>query len=393
MNRRSFLQSTLLLTAIPEVLPQVAFAQGTSLQDDSLPMASSGDPRFEKLCQKYIKLGLPAVWIAVADKGRLLGASCAGFRDVSGRKPAGLGDSVGYGSITKPFTGLMIAALVAERKLSYDRPVIDYLPDIANSFEGERRNITLGHLVTHMSGLATGPKEPKERYKDGTAYRRQFALNGLLKPSVHSVGTAYSYSNIGITIAALAAERVTGKSWERLIQDKVTIPLKLSSIMPHPEIDDKQFHCYDLSAAGLTDTIDQEVIQRNRFGPAGCLQGTALDLMKFGLAFLSPKTLPPPIQSSGIYPLLVHAAHGSKMSHCAIACAERPQNSFRLSHGGSLIAGRYRGYANLRVNSLQGRAVAIATNVNGYGEGDVNEYSKQVATLIEAMNNEVESYL
>ena len=392
ITRRTFLKSTLLVPTVTEYLSHAAWAR-EDFQNNLSPATSIGDTRFEKLCHKYIELGLPAVWIAVADRGRFFGASCAGFRDVNNRIPAGLLDCVGYGSITKPFTGLMIATLVAEGKLNYNSPVIDYLTDIADSFREEQRKITLGQLVTHTSGLRTGPPEPKEKYTNGTNYRRQFALNGLSMPLLNPVGTTYGYSNVGITIAALAAERVTEKSWEQLIEERVTLPLKLQSVTPHPAADDKLVHAYDLSATGLTDTITEEAIQRNRFGPAGCLRGTVMDLMKFCLAFLDPKTLPPPIQDSAIYPLLVHAAPKSKMSYCAVECAERPSNNFRLSHSGSLIAGRYRAFALFRVNSQVGRAVAVFTNVNGYGEGDANPYSKQISTLVEQMNNEVEKYL
>lgn len=391
MLTRRDLFASLPLALAPSCLGRVIRA-GDGLQASNQSPATSGeDPRFEGLCRKYVGLGLPGVWIAVADKGHLLGISCAGFRDRDRNVPAGLSDRVGYGSITKPFTGLMVATLVAEGKLDYNRQVADYLPDLSSAFEGEKRKITLGQLVTHMAGFPPGPPEPKESYSDGSAYRRQFALNGLAQPLQHLVGSTYEYSNIDITIASLAAEAVAGKPWEQLIHERVAVPLDLLSLAPHPKADDKQVHCYELSASGLKDTIHEEAIQRNWYGPAGSLQGTILDLMRFGLAFLDAKTLPPPIAQSGIYPLLVHAAPGSEVSYCAIASAERPGDNFRLSHGGTLVAGRYRGGAYLRVNSQQGRSVAIATNVYGYGE--TGEFSKRVGGLVNQMNNEVENYL
>jgi len=382
-----------LLKAFPLVLSPKSLSalQPISRQGGDLPAESLQDSRFEKLCREYCGRGLPAVWIAVADRGRLLGASCMGYQNWEGHVAANLADRVGYGSITKPFTGLMISTLVAEGLLSYDRPVVEYLPSLSAAFEGERQFITLGHLVTHMAGFPPGPPEPKQRFTDGSAYRRQFALNGLAQPLIHPVGTTYAYSNIDITIASLAAEAVTGKSWERLLRERVTDPLGIPSISPHPIKDDRSFHCYEQNEIGIVDTIEQSAIQRNWFGPAGSLQGTIIDLLKFGIAFLDARTLPPPIDRSGIYPKLTHAAPGSKMSYCAISCQERPKNNFRLAHGGSLVVGRYRGFANLRVNSEQGRAVAIATNIYGYGEE--SKESKQIGALIEQMNFEVESYL
>src|SRR5262245_52853995 len=56
------------------------------------------------------------------------------------------------GSISKTFTGTVVLYLVAEGLLDLDRPVREYLPDLALADADATQRVTLRHLLTHTAG-------------------------------------------------------------------------------------------------------------------------------------------------------------------------------------------------------------------------------------------------
>ena len=118
------------------------------------------------------------------------------------------GDTVyEIGSISKVFTGVLLACLVQEGKLKLTTPVQDLLPD------GVRMPgpITLMHLTTHTSGLPRlpaniAPKDLTNPYADYTfAQMYDFLSTAELNSPV---GTKYAYSNLGAALLGHALARM-----------------------------------------------------------------------------------------------------------------------------------------------------------------------------------------
>lgn len=120
------------------------------------------------------------------------------------------------GSISKVFTGLGLAALVASGELSSDELVTARLEsDLATPLSGSQ--ISLAHLVTHRAGLASMPSNLVDRDLDGVidpdsdrlspaaGYGRADLatyLDGFTPKSVP--GATYLYSNVGIGLLGVA---------------------------------------------------------------------------------------------------------------------------------------------------------------------------------------------
>ncbi len=130
------------------------------------------------------------------------------------------------GSTSKTINALMIMRLVDQGVLALDKPVADYLPGFTftdNPDWGKR--VTLRHLLTHTSGLASGGKGWGPR--DFDALRRwvwdemaHFAF--LAEP-----GRVAYYGN-GPSFAAHVAEAITGKYFPQLVQEQVCAPLGMT---------------------------------------------------------------------------------------------------------------------------------------------------------------------
>ena len=160
---------------------------------------------------------LPALSVSVVNAKGLVAHGAAG---------ASPKDAFHIGSCTKPITATVIATLVEQGKLSWDRTIGDAFPDWTD-IRDEYRNVRLVDLLTHEGGVP--PFEEEDQLKGAPEGRTAFAHYALMQAPVVPPRTAYKYSNAGFTIAAVMAERASGRSYERLVTDRVFKPLRLKT--------------------------------------------------------------------------------------------------------------------------------------------------------------------
>jgi CubicO group peptidase (beta-lactamase class C family) len=132
------------------------------------------------------------------------------------------------GSITKQFTSMLILQLVEQGKISLEAKISDYLP---NYPEETGKQITIHHLLTHSSGIPEFlaiPNFMKEKSRvsySPTEFMSLFA--GL--PLQFIPGKKFSYSNSGYFLLGVIIEKVTGKSYEQVLNDNIFKPLKMNN--------------------------------------------------------------------------------------------------------------------------------------------------------------------
>ena len=129
-------------------------------------------------------------------------------------------------SITKVVTGMTILSLAEEGKLSLNTRVKDILPWLTLTDKNTEENVTLEHLLSHTAGF------PAEYTPEGP--REESALEPSLQAGLPDLqmqfplGEGYLYSNWGIRLASLVAEKVTGKYFTQLAQERVLQPLGMN---------------------------------------------------------------------------------------------------------------------------------------------------------------------
>ena len=124
------------------------------------------------------------------------------------------------GSITKTFTGLAVARLVSEGRLSLDAPVSDYAPQVPEP----ARSVTIRQLLSHSAGL-------REYCGDDLAPvpLADFLEDCLASPLLFVPGEGNEYSNVGFGLLALVIQEVSGQSWEAYLRGHVWTPLGMHS--------------------------------------------------------------------------------------------------------------------------------------------------------------------
>jgi CubicO group peptidase (beta-lactamase class C family) len=172
----------------------------------------------------------PGVSIAAVNRNGLLWAGGFGFADVESQRPATAATRYQFASVTKVYTGLLLAQLVAEGKVDLDAPLSKYLPEFQPHYaQPGGRPVTVRDVATHSAGFTrdmTGAKASGKFHS--------YTLNELLawqRDTGMTVlpGLQYKYSNFGYGVLGAALERAAGGDYRTLLRHRVLEPLGLSA--------------------------------------------------------------------------------------------------------------------------------------------------------------------
>jgi len=169
---------------------------------------------------------VPAVVIGAIRDGE---TSVNGFGERAGAgSPPPDGDTIlRLGSITKAFTGEMLARLTADGTVELTQPLAKWAPDLASGANSDAQRIRLIDLATHAGGL---PREvPHEPGPDdnpfATITRATFVEWLKQNPLLFAPSTSILYSNFGFDLLAIALSEAAKKPYPDLLKEKITGPL------------------------------------------------------------------------------------------------------------------------------------------------------------------------
>lgn len=238
---------------------------------------------------EFAKDGIGSITVGVIAGSQLAWTRSVGFADVKARRLANRNTVYRIGSITKPFTAVMLMQLVAAGRVQLSDPVERYLPEvkqIASKPQGASP-FTFLQLATMTAGLAREPDDAGPFWTGPVSAWETKLLAALPHTSYTSFpGTEYSYSNIGYAILGAALARVAGQpytEWERV---HIFRPLGMerTRFEIDPTIESDLAVGYQVKGDGTLD--DQTATQEARDGrgykvPNGAIFTTVDDLARF----------------------------------------------------------------------------------------------------------------
>ena len=145
--------------------------------------------------------------------------------------PAPDGDTIyEIGSVSKVFTGLLLADGVVRQELRLDQPAQDLLPDGVTMPGWEDQPIKLIDLATHSSGLPRLPDnmlsvDKPDPYADYTSkLAHEFLNSHRLR---RAPGTKHEYSNFATSLLGHLISDRAKASYDQMLNERITGPLKM----------------------------------------------------------------------------------------------------------------------------------------------------------------------
>lgn len=180
--------------------------------------------------------GLPALAAAVVQDGKIIAAGAVGTRRAGAQIPVTLNDRFHIGSDTKAMTSLVAATFVEEGKLRWNSTVAEVFPELAPKMNADLRQVTLEQLLSHTSGVPSDNEDIDKLFDQSLPQpgnldelRYWVLTRWSPHPLASKPGTKFAYSNMGYVIVGAMLERVSGRTWEELIQVRVFDPLGLQT--------------------------------------------------------------------------------------------------------------------------------------------------------------------
>ena len=196
------------------------------------------------------------------------------------------------GSVTKTFTGLVLAQLVEQHTVTLDEPVRELLAAGSVPKPASGPEITLLDLATQHSGLPRLPDNFGARAVQADPYATYTAQDlyaYVAKQGVRRAETTkFEYSNLGFGLLGFALANKQGVSYAALVRQQIAEALGMTdtAVELSPAQQTRLIQGYN-GAHEKAHTWSFEAL-------AGCgaLRSTASDLLTYAEAYLHPDKLP-----------------------------------------------------------------------------------------------------
>lgn len=351
-----------------------SFARKTAHRLDAKRLAA-----FEAFVRKARKeLGVVGTSVALVQGGKVIFKKGFGLRRLGGRARVTPRTIFMIGSITKTFTGMLMARLVDEKRFGWDTPVTTVYPRFALGDPTTTRRCHMRHTLCACTGLPRQDMEFLFQYRGATAESRMKLL-ATMRPTT-DFGETFQYSNLMVSAAGYIAGHAAypklrlGPAYAKALTTRILGPLgmrhttlsmrrarRLEHATPHaPNLEDHPVPI-PLSYENTVESV----------GPAGGLWSNVEDMARFAQLQLSKGRTPEGRRLVSEKNVEVLRRPGARMdAHRAYGLAMvvgRRYGIRILGHGGGTL-----GFStNLVFLPDQGVALVSLHNVGG-GSGGFN---------------------
>ncbi len=183
------------------------------------------------------KYALPALAAAAVKDGKLVASGAVGSRVAGLNMPVSVDDRFHLGSDTKAMTATLAGMMVEEGKLRWNSTIGEVLGADLPNLKPKVAAITLTELLSHTSGLPSDNDEIGKLYFSAEAYDhpltdwrlRMIGAWGSKHDPAFKASGKFQYSNFGYIVAGAMIEKASGQPWERLMFDRIFVPLSLTT--------------------------------------------------------------------------------------------------------------------------------------------------------------------
>ncbi len=288
--------------------------------------------QIDALLKNYYDYGQFNGTVMVAEKGKVIYKKGFGMANMEWAIPNQLDTKFRIGSVTKQFTATLVLQLVEEGKIKLDGKITDYLTDYRKD-TGEK--VSIHQLLNHTSGIPSYTSRPDffaEVSRDPysvTDFVKKFASGDLeFEP-----GSKFSYNNSGYFLLGAIIEKVTGKSYETVLTERIFKPLGMTNTGydNHAPLLQKRASGYEKRPGGY---VNAAYLDMSLPYAAGSLYSTVEDLFKWDQSLYQDKILSAESKKLMFTPGLSNYGYGFGIADQPIGKTD--QKTKIIQHGGGI---------------------------------------------------------
>ena len=232
----------------------------------------------------------PGLFAAVIDDEGVRAIGAAGVRRQGSPEEVTANDLVHLGSLTKAMTSTMLATLVDDGAFpnGWRTTIAEVFPELVQKIHEDYHSVELSQLVRMQGGIRPNAENWWSHPDNPDVVERRYEIirDNLTEAPEGPVGE-YLYSNLSYVVAGAMAERLTGKSWETLMEERIFGPLGMATagfgVPGSPgAVDQPWGHRRGQGGAW----VPNQRVNNPALGPAGTVHSSIEDWAKFiGLWF------------------------------------------------------------------------------------------------------------
>lgn len=167
----------------------------------------------------------PGFAVAVVEKNRIVYAKGFGYSDYENKIPVTPNTLFAIGSCSKAFTSSLLGILRSENKLDFDVSPRKYLPELTFFNAEMNSSIILKDLMSHRTGL---PRHDFSWYLFPTDSKDSLVQRIQYQEPFTGVRQKWYYNNFMFLAQGAIAEKITSKSWEENVTQRIFKPLGMT---------------------------------------------------------------------------------------------------------------------------------------------------------------------
>lgn len=226
--------------------------------------------------------GTPGASVAVVANGQVVYAKGFGVANIESGTPVTTETLFRVGSVTKMFTGALLAQLAELGRMDLQAPISRYVPELAGRRVG---TVTTHQLLTHTAGWID----------NAVPYGRmgESALGEVMREVTDTLfmtepGQVLSYSNPGYSMAGYVAEQAGGKRYAALMEELVLGPAGMSRSTFKPLVAmTTQFSQGHQGPPGQPAALVRPFTENTAQWAAGFLMSTPTELARFAAMIMA----------------------------------------------------------------------------------------------------------
>ncbi len=223
--------------------------------------------------------------VAVVEKDKVIFSEGFGYSDYENKVKADENTLFAIGSCTKAFTSSIIGMMESDGDVSLDASPAEYIPGFSFINDEMNNSIKVKDLMCHRTGLPRHdfswyffPGETKEALLKRVKYMEPFT----------GVREQWYYNNFMFLAQGVIAEKVSGKSWEDNVREKIFAPLGMTrSNLSIDEMEDS-----DNASLGYELKDNKEIKKMDYYriatmGPAGSINSSAREMANWVMTWIN----------------------------------------------------------------------------------------------------------